>query len=488
MSNTVWIFLIIMIHIFFCSQLDRRKYGDLTAGNMDLGSGETHTSLDLSALRRVLECNMEDYLRKVSLFQHIPPAKLAVLGEMCNYEFINAGSRVCAEGEAGNEIFIVLDGRLDVYTGSTGSDLPLASLGSGDYFGELAALIRMKRIATVISTEDTLLACIKRHDFRSFLTIMPDVRTAMDKVVKEHLIYKFTKIGHPFFPWPRSPSSGFPLLNTLSILSASSLSPAELKERRAAFYDLCEVEDVDADRILLYEHDNPGVIYFVSEGQVRLVRQEDDGTSTDVVLGAGSILGARAAVLHVPQLYTIVTDQVCIMLKLSPTAILQHFADHPEIKAGLEVLFKRRGTPLATLLQNPEAYDAFAMHLREEFTAEHLAFYNDALAFQTLMKACPKAELGVNSDDNCGKTVSVASAKLDHIQKTYFALDAPFQLNIPDLQRQRFLRAFEDKSIDANSGLELERLARLATLLEEIKCEVLALLERDNYSRFKVNI
>jgi hypothetical protein len=44
-----------------------------------------------------------------------------------------------------------------------------------------AALIRIKRIATVVADEPSLLASIKRHDFRSFMTILPGVRAAMDK-------------------------------------------------------------------------------------------------------------------------------------------------------------------------------------------------------------------------------------------------------------------------------------------------------------------
>lgn len=68
---------------------------------------------------------------------------MAVLGEMCNYEFVKAGQRVCSEGEAGSEIYIVLDGKLCVSTQGKGKedgkdhDVRLATLGPGDYFGEL---------------------------------------------------------------------------------------------------------------------------------------------------------------------------------------------------------------------------------------------------------------------------------------------------------------------------------------------------------------
>ncbi len=489
----------------FALQLDRGRYEDLASGIIELEDEHAPARLDLKALRRVIDCNMEDHLRKVPLFRDISAAKLAVLGEMCNYEFIKTGHRVCSEGDAGNEIFIVLDGHLGVFTSGTGGVLPLATLGPGDYFGELAALIRIKRIATVLSTEDTLLASIKRHDFRSFMTIMPDVRTAMDKVVKEHLLYKYAKVGNRFFPSPHSeplsPVSPSSLLSSSSTSSSpysssftSSLSPTDVKKRRMAFYNLCEVEDVDPDSILLYEHDGPGDIYFLSEGQVRLVRREEDGSDTSIVLTAGSILGARAAVLKAPQQYTAVTEQVCVFLKLGPAAIAQHFADHPEVKATLEVLFKRRGTPLATLLKCPDAHQAFEAHLREEFTSEHLSFYDDALTFQRFMAGLGSSEAtstaGKSSSEQApaGAHVQAAVAKLAEIYQLYLGTDAPSPLNIPDAQRQRFLAAYSVHVADNGDNPELERLRRLAKLLEEVKREVLALLERDNYSRFKVGL
>ena len=423
---------------------------------------------------------MEDYLRKVPLFRDIPPAKLAVLGEMCNYEFVKAGHRVCSEGEAGNEIFIVLDGHLAVFTSTSGTVLPLATLGPGDYFGELAALIRIKRIATVVSDEDTLLASIKRHDFRSFMTIMPDVRTAMDKVVKAHLLFKYSKVGNRFFPAPTAPSPKPPA-------PPASSSAATDKDRRLAFYALCEVEDVDADRIILYEHDAPGDVYYLSEGQVRLVRQEQDGGApqTSIVLTAGAILGARAVVLNAPQQYTVVTDQVCVFLKLDAAAMAKHFANHPEIKATLEVLFKRRGTPLATLLECPEAHKVFETHLTDEFNSEHLDFYDDALTFKKLV-----AEVDADGGKEAAAAAAApaaeqAASKLDHIHQQYLGLAAPSPVNIPHSMRERFLLAYDAPPLADAAETTAQRVRRLARPLEEVTREVLALMERDNFARFK---
>lgn len=54
-------------------QLDRQRYEQLTA-SIDGAGAEADPvagSLDLTTIRRVIDCNMEDYLRKVSLFRHV---------------------------------------------------------------------------------------------------------------------------------------------------------------------------------------------------------------------------------------------------------------------------------------------------------------------------------------------------------------------------------------------------------------------------------
>jgi len=244
----------------------------------------------------------------------------------------------------------------------------------------------------VEADEPALLASIKRHDFRSFMTILPGVRAAMDKaskqraslfaydgdsdlpfhafhipnihtqVVKEHLIYKYARVGNRFFPPPTPPpSASLPAADTAAATTALTCA-----------VDLWEVEDVDPERILAYEGDAPGNVYYLSEGQVRLHRGSGQG---DVVtLGPGALLGARAAVLGEPERFTVVTDKggPCVFLKLGADAVCKHLAAHPSIRASLETLFRRRHTPLATLLECPEGRRAFAAHLAGEFTGEHL--------------------------------------------------------------------------------------------------------------------
>ena len=52
---------------------------------------------------------------------------------------------LCKEGQLGSEFFVIVEGEADV----TKEGTHLATLGAGDFFGEIALIERSKRIATV---------------------------------------------------------------------------------------------------------------------------------------------------------------------------------------------------------------------------------------------------------------------------------------------------------------------------------------------------
>jgi CRP-like cAMP-binding protein len=53
--------------------------------------------------------------------------------------------------------------------------VPLASLGPGDYFGEMTLMTGAPRVATVTALEQTRLLEVRRDTFRGILTARPDL-------------------------------------------------------------------------------------------------------------------------------------------------------------------------------------------------------------------------------------------------------------------------------------------------------------------------
>jgi CRP-like cAMP-binding protein len=75
------------------------------------------------------------------------------------------GDAIIKEGETGREMFIIKSGSADVLKGEEGNQIRLATLGRGDFFGEMAILENEPRSATVIAREETHLLVLNTGNF-----------------------------------------------------------------------------------------------------------------------------------------------------------------------------------------------------------------------------------------------------------------------------------------------------------------------------------
>ncbi len=91
---------------------------------------------------------------------------------------MRAGEAVIGEGEPGDAAFVIESGRLEVHKrGADGTDVTLATLRSGDWFGEMSVPLDEPRSATVVALTDARLRRVTRDLFESAL--MDDPRQAI---------------------------------------------------------------------------------------------------------------------------------------------------------------------------------------------------------------------------------------------------------------------------------------------------------------------
>lgn len=81
---------------------------------------------------------------------------------------VAAGSFVFREGEAGSDMYIIEAGTLEVLRAARGTE-PLATLGAGDFFGEMAILEDQPRFASVRATSAVRLLRVDRAAFAGML-------------------------------------------------------------------------------------------------------------------------------------------------------------------------------------------------------------------------------------------------------------------------------------------------------------------------------
>jgi CRP/FNR family transcriptional regulator, cyclic AMP receptor protein len=123
-----------------------------------------------------------DRLKSVEPFRTCTQSELREVNRLAEYVMVESGEVLVCEGETGREVFLILSGSIEV----TQAGRWVNTLGSGDFFGELTALSRGARNATVTALSDTELLIIGPRQLGSMAQI-PGFRTALLKAMADRL-------------------------------------------------------------------------------------------------------------------------------------------------------------------------------------------------------------------------------------------------------------------------------------------------------------
>src|SRR5436309_8536505 len=110
-------------------------------------------------------------LRSVPLFAALDDAVVEELCAYWNRVELKAGSSLFRVGDSGDAMYFIESGRVRItVTDADGREVILASLGHGDFFGEMAMLGGHGRSADATVTEDSRLAVLMRENFLTFVS------------------------------------------------------------------------------------------------------------------------------------------------------------------------------------------------------------------------------------------------------------------------------------------------------------------------------
>ncbi len=129
-----------------------------------------------------------DELASVPLFRGLDVEQRALVVQWADHIEVAAGGTVVDEGETGNELFVILSGAADVVVGmDDGERLPVGTLGPGDSFGELGALLRERRAASVVATAPSRLLRISATALTTLLERIAPLGLALSRVLARDL-------------------------------------------------------------------------------------------------------------------------------------------------------------------------------------------------------------------------------------------------------------------------------------------------------------
>jgi DASS family divalent anion:Na+ symporter len=148
-----------------------------------MGTGAEPDSTDVLHLSHI------DLLAGVDVFASLDRVDLARLAAYLEPRRFTDGEVVFHQGEIGDSLYIVTDGRVCVYSTATdsGTQTVFATLGPGQYFGEIALILREPRTASVRAIGDAEVLRLERERFLELIGRNPAVALTVTTKIIGHL-------------------------------------------------------------------------------------------------------------------------------------------------------------------------------------------------------------------------------------------------------------------------------------------------------------
>jgi len=130
----------------------------------------------------------DDVLSQAPLFEALTEDDARVLrADVININ-VGRGERLFAEGDAGDKLYIILNGKIKLTRAAhDGRENLLSVHGPGEMFGELSLFDPSPRTASATAITDASLAGLAHDDLRTFLSSRPEVAMYMLRALAQRL-------------------------------------------------------------------------------------------------------------------------------------------------------------------------------------------------------------------------------------------------------------------------------------------------------------
>ena len=132
--------------------------------------------------------NDEEVIRRAPLFTALDDASAATLRESMTQVKVSKGQTLFKEGDAGDRLFVVVEGKLKLGTSSgDGRENLLSILGPGDMFGELSLFDPGPHTATATAVTDARVLALANDQVIGWVTAHPQVSLQLFKRLARRL-------------------------------------------------------------------------------------------------------------------------------------------------------------------------------------------------------------------------------------------------------------------------------------------------------------
>jgi len=278
------------------------------------------------ASRKDIQIPVLEVYKKYKGFHHIP--LFSELGEIeflqllksSRYHDIQKDKTIIKEGSKGDDIYLIVEGRVRVAKKARGKkETLLGTLGEGDFLGEIAFMSDRRRSATITAETSCRLLSWEGKSIRELNELHPEVIQVLFQAF-----------------WNRS-------LDT--VLSLSPLfSHLDRDKRKMIIKRFKTVSYSHKGTVLSEGEENPeGTLYVIKKGQAVVFSEEmGDFKRPMAILKAGDIFGEYSALSNKPCTATVMARNDLEVITLHRSAFVDIIKGDKQVAGMLEEIKKER--------------------------------------------------------------------------------------------------------------------------------------------------
>jgi LmbE family N-acetylglucosaminyl deacetylase len=134
---------------------------------------------NLLAIPAVRVAERMEFMSGTELFASLPGPQLATLARNTSERLVKGGTVISSQGEPAREVYVVREGEVSILRRHDGVETELAVCGKGTCIGEVAALGKVTRTASVVARGPARLIVLEEEQLEWLLEAEPEVSRAL---------------------------------------------------------------------------------------------------------------------------------------------------------------------------------------------------------------------------------------------------------------------------------------------------------------------
>jgi CRP-like cAMP-binding protein/thioredoxin reductase/Fe-S-cluster-containing hydrogenase component 2 len=263
-------------------------------------------------------------LPKLPLLAGGTETQLRELFFAANFHSVAPGAIVFRQNDYSESLYMIMEGTLEVLTKLDGAPpVSVATLGPGEFFGEMSLISGRRRSATIRAGSDAFLCEVKRKAMLKFIHTAPAAKAVIDQafLVRAFQTYLFPRLDH-------------------AILQ-------QIAER-------AKIVSFERNQVILREGEEGDSFYLIRSGMVKLCRIRQNREIVLTYLSAGQYFGEISLLSGSPRVATVTTIDRVEVIRLAREDFLACVESSPELKQRLEQEAERRRMRFVEIEVRPE--------------------------------------------------------------------------------------------------------------------------------------